>query len=48
MLWGWLDMANNDNLPPPLDMRLVACLFSIGACVYGELWVRSSLAARCF
>ena len=30
MLWGWLDMANNDNLPPPLDIHLVAALFSIG------------------
>ena len=32
MLWGWLDMANNDNLPPPLDVHLIASLFSIGVC----------------
>lgn len=30
MLWGWLDMRNNDNLPPPLDIHLIASLFSIG------------------
>lgn len=30
MLWGWLDMPNNDNLPPPLDIELVACLLAIG------------------